>query len=429
MNHFLLNIATAIIPLIYIINSFYNAPTGDDLWFVANSKQYGFGGALSSFFYEHTGRVFGVFVNLCIAKFYDFGFSYKVAPIAILLIAWLVIRYSLLTYQRVEKREIFYITNLVLALFLTAVPNIYEVLYWTASSTLHVLPFFISILYITNIEKSIPKQVKPISVLLILIIGLSNEFLLLLILVYHIVNMHRQPNYSKLIIPLLLTLVMFHVFCPGNLVRYKIHDDAQQFSVETAVYHVGQFLFHFLKGVFLNPIFWYLVIRKPLFIEARPRLSTLNYAILISSVLFPIVSNYVLTKQMVAPLRVVNTSISIGIVLLLFFLPTFQLTNRFRTNNRYLKVLLWSLIVPYCFLTKNSLSVVTMDLFSGKSKRYSEQVLVRIDRIKNSESNEVVVPNFESQPKSLCMYDIGTDSKVGEYLGRIYGKSKVRTAR
>ncbi|WPO91081.1 DUF6056 family protein [Chryseobacterium sp. HR92] len=422
-----------IIGLAYI--SFFNVYQTDDYFWSYTTRK---SGLLQSFTDTYTnwgGRYFGYSINMFNPVFYDSNnILPKIYPVFLMLSFIGVSALNFKEYFSYSPKESLKKGFLLFFFYTVLLVSLPEHYFWITGSNVYFVPVILSgilLCFFKKYEDTKRKIWFYLSALLIIILMGSNEILALILEGLLLVNYYQKRDKENLFLVLLGTIFLLVCFlAPGNFNRMgevergmvKWLKRIALFGADTA--YVG------LKVIAVLPLF------IKVFEEELKKITaqiTFKKAVLFWSVsLIPLLfTSYILTS-------IARQFESI----LFYFLLTFSLLLYFKFEK--IKKIWWvSLLIiflpelkifpekySYFNIDFNGENIV-MELLDTDLKEYEREMNERIDIIKNSSQDSVVVDKIKVVPRILYIDEMASEKEqetyVNDQLQKYFNKKYIRT--
>jgi len=235
---FLILLFLSIIALVpYIIASFYIHPNADDFTFSKEINDLGTFGFIKHYYQTWSGRFFAfLLLGSTKAHIIQSSYWYTLTPNLFILLTGVSI-YSILHLflkNVISNWKIGIFSLLFLSFYITGLHEMFSAIYWNCSSYYLIANvFFIWFIYeflIFQIQKNSIKSFNflKLGILSFLVCGLTEVYIISLIVVFGIIIFHTIINQKKINYPLLiLMLIIFiggylNIFSSGSLNRMEI---------------------------------------------------------------------------------------------------------------------------------------------------------------------------------------------------------------
>ncbi|WP_213277546.1 DUF6056 family protein [Chryseobacterium indologenes] len=422
-----------IIGLAYI--SFFNVYQTDDYFCSYATRKLGLVQCFIDTYTQWGGRYFGYSLNMFNPVFYDSKTILpKIYPVFLMLSFIGVSALNFKEYFSYSLKESLKKGFLLFFFYTVLLVSLPEHYFWVTGSNIYFVPVILSgvlLYFFKKYEKTQRKIWFYLSALLIIILMGSNEILALILEGLLLVNYYQKRNKENLFLVLLGTIFLLVCFlAPGNFNRMgevergmvKWLKRIALFGADTA--YVG------LKVIAVLPLF------IKVFEEELKRITaqiTFKKAVLFWSVsLIPLLfTSYILTS-------VARQFESI----LFYFMLTFSLLLYFKFEKikKFWWVSLLIVFLPelkvfpekysYFNIDYNGENIV-MELLTTDLKEYEREMNERIDIIKNSSQDSVVVDKIKEVPRILHTDEMASvkeqETYVNDQLQKYFNKKYIRT--
>lgn len=419
----------AILPYCYL--SFFANPSSDDFGFAAQAKNNDLLFLIKQTYLYWNGRyVSNIFIYLNPISF-DSLIGYKVVPVLIIILFCLAnfICISQLIYKR--KKVIQLALSLVLSLlFLHNMPIISEGIYWYTGSIIYMLGIIVLLFYFALLIKIIRENKKGgytiFSIFLLFLACGFNEVLTLLIIFFLAVLLflfykNRFEGKKIILIQFLFStlFVVLVVFSPGNAIRGEAYQNAHNFfhSFIYSVLQVGRFSFLWMASIplFAASFIYFQVNKKvreenQLFKNSFYLNRWVSLLILLGVIFICVFPAYWATG-ILGQHRTLN--VAYFFFLIMWFVNLTVWYNHYQNKLRFeftndIKIMLSMFLLVGIIATGNGYYSLK-DIISGSAKKYDTQLKARfeiLDKAKELEEKQVLIPQIRVQPKCLFVSDI-----------------------
>ncbi len=378
---------------------------------------------------------------------------YRLIPVLLLLATWWAASYLIRTIAdgRLSRSDAALGGLFFLLVFLNAMPDLSEGIYWYTGAVTYQLPNILMLLlaaawclHIRSGWRSPTRRYVWMALLTVVIAGCNEQHMALLVLAHAVLfavhwRMTGKPEALTMTVFILSLMCLVVVaVAPGNAVR-GAHFPARHDLLPTlgyAVLQAGRFIGTWLFTTMLLPAsFFFLVWFRHSSLDPtwcrmdRWVALAIPFAVVFVSMLLPYWSTGILGQY-----RTVNAA-------LFFFIPAWLLAlavwevQVFRAR--------WPLTVPGGSLVNFGLTVavllfvfgndryVTADLLSGRMERYDAAVMDRVGLIRTAVTTgvrEVLLPPFHEEPRCLKIVQPGTDPDnwINHSMAQYFGGNDLR---
>lgn len=442
-------IATAILGVIillpFIVISFYNVPgASDDMHhsFFYSQRSY-LSGIWDWYFDGYNGRFANSLFMLFPGRPFMNVYFYKIFPIAIIVF---LLASSYYFFNALNKNKV---ENLVFSLVLVGFfflfsPAIVQ-FYWYSGATVYTIPLIFYFLLLGlffryfNFKRNILFYVAS-PILLFLLIG-SHEnwgiitFLsVLLFFINSVLKGEKISKSSKILLISSFVLLVAVIFSPGTFHRLaaerSIHEDS---SLLSSMYYSFQYSWSAIVKYFLNLPFLFLLFGIFFYKNSKDRVSYFSEKLLTVKV---IVLLLILFSGCLIVLYSFGNSFRIRGVIPNYFTAILCIMSivciiknfGFAKKIMFPKSISYSCLLVGLFLgiaTSTNLKNVTEDIFTGRAKKESLEVLWLYNYIKTSNDKVVYVPRPNETTKTLYWFKVPTTKKSWTHwvVSTYYGKS------
>ncbi|MCW1964475.1 DUF6056 family protein [Chryseobacterium viscerum] len=422
-----------IIGLAYI--SFFNVYQTDDYFWSYTTRK---SGLLQSFTDTYTnwgGRYFGYSINMFNPVFYDSNnILPKIYPVFLMLSFIGVSALNFKEYFNYSLKESLKKGFLLFFFYTVLLVSLPEHYFWITGSNVYFVPVILSgilLYFFKKYEDTKRKIWFYLSVLLIIILMGSNEILALILEGLLLVNYYQKRDKENLFLVLLGTIFLLVCFlAPGNFNRMgevergmvKWLKRIALFGADTA--YVG------LKVIAVLPLFIKVFEEelKKITVQITFKKTVLFWSVVLIPLLF---TSYILTS-------IARQFESI----LFYFLLTFSLLLYFKFEKikKFWWASLFIIFLPelkifpekyYYFNIDFNGENIVMELLDTDLKEYEREMNERIDIIKNSSQDSVVVDKIKVVPRILYIDEMASEKEqetyVNDQLQKYFNKKYIRT--
>lgn len=415
--------------------SFFNVYQTDDYFWSYTTRKVGL---LQSFIDTYTnwgGRYFGYSINMFNPVFYDSNnILPKIYPVFLMLSFIGVSALNFKEYFSYSLKESLKKGFLLFFFYTVLLVSLPEHYFWITGSNVYFVPVILSgilLYFFKKYEKTQRKIWFYLSALLIIILMGSNEILALILEGLLLVNYYQKRDKENLFLVLLGTIFLLVCFlAPGNFNRMgevergmvKWLKRIALFGADTA--YVG------LKVIAVLPLFIKVFEEelKKITVQITFKKAVLFWSVVLIPLLF---TSYILTS-------IARQFESI----LFYFLLTFSLLLYFKFEK--IKKIWWvSLLIiflpelkifpekySYFNIDFNGENIV-MELLNTDLKEYEREMNERVEIIKNSSQDSVVVDKIKVVPRILYIDEMASEKEqetyVNDQLQKYFNKKYIRT--
>lgn len=422
-----------LIGLAYI--SFFNVYQTDDYFWSYTTRK---AGLLQSFIDTYTnwgGRYFGYSINMFNPVFYDSNHILpKIYPVFLMLSFIGVSALNFKEYFSYSPKESLKKGFLLFFFYTVLLVSLPEHYFWITGSNIYFVPVILSGILLYFFKKYQDRKQKIwfyLSVLFIIILMGSNEILALILEGLLLVNYYQKRDKENLFLVLLGTIFLLVCFlAPGNFNRMGEVERGMVKWLKRIALLGADTIYVGLKVIAVLPLF------IKVFEEELKRITaqiTLKNALLFWSVsLLPLLfTSYILTS-------IARQFESI----LFYFLLTFSLLVYFKFERikKFWWVSLLIVFLPelkifpekysYFNIDFNGENIV-MELLDTDLKEYEREMNERINIIKNSPQDSIVVDKIKEVPRILYIDEMASvkeqETYVNDQLQKYFNKKYIRT--
>ncbi|WP_312297500.1 hypothetical protein [Chryseobacterium sp.] len=421
------------IGLVYI--SLFNVYQTDDYMASYGTREYGLWGNFINTYMTWGGRYFGYTMNMLNPVSYDrSGILPKVYPVFLMLSFIGVSVLNFKAYFRNSSGEALKKSFMLFFFYTLLLISIPEHYYWVAGANIYFMPAILSglLLYFVKKNKDSGKKIWLfLSLFLIVLLMGSNEILALILQGVLMVFYYRNRNKQNLIFLLFGTFFLLVSFlAPGNFNRMgEAESGLAKWLKRMALFGVNTLYIAF-KALIVIPLF-IKVFEKELKSIAQKitfEKAALAWAVSLIPLLF---TGYILNS-------IARQFESI----LFYFLITFSLLVIFKFEK--IKQFWWvSLIIIFLpemkifperyayFNIDFNMANIAAELFTTDLKEYEREVDERINIIKSSSGDSVVVDKVKTIPGVLYFSEMASEKEeptfVNDQLQKYFKKKYIRT--
>ncbi|MBP1166530.1 hypothetical protein JOE44_003414 [Chryseobacterium sp. PvR013] len=415
--------------------SFFNVYQTDDYFWSYTTRKVGL---LKSFINTYTqwgGRYFGYSINMFNPVFFDpNNILPKIYPVFLMLSFIGVSALNFKEYFGYSLKESVKKGFLLFFFYTILLVSLPEHYFWITGSNVYFVPVILSgiLLYFLKKREDTGRKIwlYPSAFLIIILMG-SNEILALILEGLLLVSYYQKRNRENLFLVLLGTLFLLVCFlAPGNFNRMGEEEKGMVIWLKRIALFGADTLYVGLKVIMVLPLF------IKVFEEELKKISTqitFQKAFLFWSVsLLPLLfTSYILTS-------IARQFESI----LFYFLITFSLIIFFRFEK--IKKVWW---ISLCIVFLPELKIfpekyayfnidfngenIVMELFTIDLKEYEREMNERVDMIKNSSQDSVVVDKIKEVPRILYIDEMASvkeqETYVNDQLQKYFNKKYIRT--
>ncbi|MGE8534795.1 MAG: DUF6056 family protein [Chryseobacterium sp.] len=415
--------------------SFFNVYQTDDYFWSYTTRK---AGLLQSFIDTYTtwgGRYFGYSINMFNPVFYDSNTILpKIYPVFLLLSFIGISALNFKEYFNYSLKESLKKGFLLFFFYTVLLVSLPEHYFWITGSNVYFVPVILSGILLYFFKKYQDTKQKIwfyLSVLFIIILMGSNEILALILEGLLLVSYYQKRNKESLFLVLLGTVFLLACFlAPGNFNRMgEVERGIVKWLKRIALFGADTFYVG-LKVIAVLPLF------IKVFEEELKKITaqiTLKKAVLFWSVsLIPLLfTSYILTS-------IARQFESI----LFYFLLTFSLLVYFKFEKikKFWWISLFIIFLPelkifpekydYFNIDFNGENIV-MELVTTDLKEYEREMNERVDIIKNSPQDSVVVDKIKEIPRILYFDEMASEKEqetyVNDQLQKYFNKKYIRT--
>jgi hypothetical protein len=378
---------------------------------------------------------------------------YRLVPVLLLLATWWAAGHALRAFvgERLSRGDAALGGLFFLLVFLNAMPDLSEGIYWYTGAVTYQLPNILSLCLVAAWCRHIRSRWNSplwrllwIGLLTVVIAGCNEQHMALLVVVYMAVALVRRLSsggWSPMVVAMLLLALLCLLavgLAPGNAVRAANFPEKHQLlhTVLWSVVQTARFIALWLGTTMLLPTsVLFLALWRS--VDHVPHWCRMNkwaaLAIPVGVVLISMVLPYWSTG-ILGQYRTVNAALFLFlpawfVALAVWDVQVFRQRWRYRLPER--GTMQMALVVAALFLVWNNDRHVTTDLLSGRMARYAAAVEDRHERVRAAVAagaEEVVVPPFAEEPRSLVIVPLQPDGEkwVNDVLARYCCNAELR---
>lgn len=423
-----------LIGLIYI--SFFNVYQTDDYIFSYSTTELGLIGNIEDFYMNWGGRYFGYTINMFNPVSHDpDNIVPKIYPIFLILSFITVVSLNFRQYFSYSLTESFKKSLLLFFFYSVILINISEHYYWFTGSNVYFLPIILSgflLLFYGKFQGSGRKIWFYLSLLVIAILMGSNEILALLLLGI-LVYFNTQTKSKEVRILLIVSFIGFLLtfLAPGNFKRMSELDEPfYKTWVRRIAFFVANTTYIFLKTLLIMPIFIAIFNEELTILKEK---ISLKKALMVFSISFlPLLFLAYIMNLIGRPFENI----------LFFFLLSFSLIiiSKFNQIKKYWWLSGVIIFIPATnifpqnyagFNLSYNLNNVAKELIFTDLKSYNGEVEDRINRLKNSPQDSIIIDKIKTVPKVLYFGELSSVNEprsfVNNQLEKYFHKKYIRT--
>lgn len=421
------------IGLAYI--SFFNVYQTDDYFWSHTTRKLGL---LQSFIDTYTtwgGRYFGYSINMFNPVFYDSNnIVPKIYPVFLMLSFIGVSALNFKEYFNYSLKESLKKGFLLFFFYTILLVSLPEHYFWITGSNIYFVPVILSgilLCFFKKYEDSKQKIWLYLSSLLIIILMGSNEILALILEGLLVVSYYKKRNRENLFLMLLGTVFLFVCFlAPGNFNRMGEVENGMVKWLKIIALFGADTMYVGLKVIVILPLF------IKIFEEELKKIAvqtTFKKAVLFWSVsLIPLLFTSYILSSVARQFESIIFYFLITFSLIVFF--TFEKIKKFWWLSLFIIFLPELKAFPekysYFNIDFNGENIV-MEVLTTDLKQYEREMNDRIDRIKNSSQDSVVVDKIKEVPRVLHMDEMASvkeqETYVNDQLQKYFNKKYIRT--
>lgn len=441
---FIINLIV-ILPLFYL--SFYTYPSSDDFSYGMESYK-GFEGFIQTqvdFYNRWSSRYMATAFLITSPLSFGTDQYFGIYPIFYIILFYFA-NLRVLKDAGVENNRIRFLLNLsIISIYTLLQTSLVENYFWLAGSATYFLPSIVFIFYLSCLlriykHKSLLKNFF-FGVFCIFIIGGCSELLIafsgiitfFFMLAYFVEN-KKISRYYFLLTSWIACIVLFIALSPGNAARATIKE-ADLSLLDVFIMALRKILAINLRYLIFAFILFLLLFRvTELKIRLHKNLRNPLFIFLFYNALLFIgsfITIYKLTYY--PPPRVENLLIFFSMIFVFILSYLFYETYNHRISKLQYFIIGTGVLAAYLFIPKNSfqiesnLQLIYSDIFSGKVRRYKEQLEARKELVKTCD--ECIVPPIKEEPKTILFKDITDDTKhyINISVSKYYKIRSIRT--
>lgn len=421
------------IGLAYI--SFFNVYQTDDYFWSHTTRKLGL---LQSFIDTYTtwgGRYFGYSINMFNPVFYDSNnIVPKIYPVFLMLSFIGVSALNFKEYFNYSLKESLKKGFLLFFFYTILLVSLPEHYFWITGSNIYFVPVILSgilLCFFKKYEDSKQKIWLYLSSLLIIILMGSNEILALILEGLLVVSYYKKRNRENLFLMLLGTVFLFVCFlAPGNFNRMGEVENGMVKWLKIIALFGANTMYVGLKVIVILPLF------IKIFEEELKKIAvqtTFKKAVLFWSVsLIPLLFTSYILSSVARQFESIIFYFLITFSLIVFF--TFEKIKKFWWLSLFIIFLPELKAFPekysYFNIDFNGENIV-MEVLTTDLKQYEREMNDRIDCIKNSSQDSVVVDKIKEVPRVLHMDEMASvkeqETYVNDQLQKYFNKKYIRT--
>ena len=439
--------------LCFVVTGLYNHPTGDDFWYAWMVKQYGFLGAQHQWFITITGRFTSNAVMSASPLCFDLFWGYKLfPPLVIAAFIWLSYKNIRLFFSdRLSKLVTTALAFVTVLFYYANMPNLYEGLYWLSGVAVYQLSLLVLLAITARVQSYFNQPSRKnlvLTGLLCFIMCGMNEVVTVVTLfitgclfVYDIWKNRRMHPLLATIIAGSAAAFTIELFSIGNQIKRSITGHHLDWTItdclKTSILQTG---YHIVTHVLLTPVFWLVILlfgfffaqNRSFLAEKCQKLLHLPILLLpaiLSGAVFIPAAMVVYLEKNIAPMRILNISVFLFLVLSLVTVLLWVLKKDPAIFSKAGTPALLKMYSAAAFsllaVLPNNAKTAMAAILSGDAATYNREAFARYERIRNNPADSLEVPAYTKQPAILCPSDIGREVKVGEHWGKVFGKKLV----
>lgn len=414
----------------FVVIAYFNQPSGDDFCYIAKAQNLGFWNAQIDWYIGWSGRYLSSAILSLNPLRGENLYIYKLLPVLIIGGLYVsIVNLVSLFFERLIKKDILKVSAVILAVYLSIMPNISEGVYWFAGSITYQLSNIISVFLFYNIIKLLRfNRVKNLGyaiVFTILLMGTNEttmvivDFVLGSIFFYKSIS-DKKIHYQLLCIALVALLCSLVVaLAPGNFVRGGFFPEKHQLFSS---------VFNSFKSLIISTIKWspllislvylfYNYLKKNVIGISSKLLNVNPILVLIVICVFSLFGFFISYWSMgiPPPSRTVNIMCFYYIIgfiyITLIILFKFEMKDKyFVLMNSNIKYFLIVLVFGYLGRVSN-VRIVYADLLLGRAYEYDLELTERYKVIQSCQSDICQVLKLSNTPATLFVSDITTDAE------------------
>lgn len=443
----------------FVINCFFAYPQTDDFVYSVAARSQGFFKAQYDCYVNWSGRFTSTALLSINPLVYDSLAGYRLV-FAILIIAQLASLYLLtdvLTKRTLSWREKLVFSLTLLFAFLDQMDDLRSGLYWMAGVVTYQVAETMMILWLSLVllmnqdQKYDNVQNKGAVVVLSILLGGTNEIVLSLTFLFSALLISYQYAFKKTATRFQLVTFMavatgscLGLFAPGNFARMKSDYDTHR--------DIWAIAWNAFKGSLASIEVWMtypltLILMTMVFctVISRPRLKaafcSINVLFSMCILLFLIFLSFFIpywgtglypqnrVLNMIYFFFMIGWMINLAVIFAKFGEPALAFLKKIPVK-RWSMVAAAFVIVLFSLQTSNFV-MVTKDLLSGDSLRYSAEMRQKQSQIMQCATNHCTSEDVTTRPASLYFYFIGFDSQywVNRGYAAYFGKKSISLAK
>ena len=442
----------------FVINCFFAYPQTDDFTFSSVPRDMGFLNAQYHWYTEWTGRFTSCALFSINPLAYNSLAGYRVL-LAILMVVQLASIYLLtdaLTRKTLSWQEKLIFTLALLFAFLDQMNDVRSGLYWMAgvinyqfAETL-LMAYFTLLLLVSEDRKHVSMGNKCLAIILAALLCGTNEIVLVLMLfIAAFITCHNyaaRRNVSTFQLATIVAVAIgscFALLAPGNFVR--IHGYVERKNLLTTAWNAFETSMKSIGVWITSPLALILACMVFFAVISKPQLKTLFCNIKISNsaciLLFLTFICFFIpywATGMIPQDRVVNMiyhlfligwMITLAIAFAHLGKPAIQVIKKIPIGAGGLLLVVY-MSALFSMGTSNFV-LVTKDLLSGSSLRYSAEMQEKESELLESDEDACTVEDIVNTPPSLFFYFIGPDAEdwINRGYATYFGKKSVVLAK
>jgi hypothetical protein len=435
-----------LLPFVWL--SFYNHPIGDDFWFSALVRKYGFSKAAFIIFSTVSPRFSSLAVMGINPLIFGNFWLYKLIPVLFILSFFLVFSYFIqsVTVSAANRKYIFLLSAFFTVTYISILPGVGEGMYWVSSLVVYQFGNLFFLIWLAFLIRYFNRNsiwfYGPASTITLLILLGFNEMIAVIALLVNItILIFRKMsgrNTGIILINLALSVIVLYMMLRSGSVsvRYLSGDlpgGRQLFHYAwLACLKTG---YHILKCI-ANPLFWVGITlavpsMKYLFTYGGGRKISMipvsRYTLTIWIFMMVLISLLatVFSPDHFVPLRVSNLIVFI-FLMGLFYAAVFFLSEPGK-NFIFKELLKWSKYRNACLLTlfvlafflRNDYSTGVREILSGSASAYDREMTNRILLIQHCTADTCTIPVLKHRPVSIRYSAYDNDRHIGEYFNKV----------
>lgn len=421
------------IGLAYI--SFFNVYQTDDYFCSYAARKLGLVQCFIDTYTTWGGRYFGYSINMFNPVFYDSNnIVPKIYPVFLMLSFIGVSALNFKVYFNYSMKESLKKGFLLFFFYTMLLVSLPEHYFWITGSNIYFVPVILSgilLCFFKKYEDSKQKIWFYLSALLIIILMGSNEILALIFEGLLVVSYYKKRNRENLFLMLLGTVFLLVCFlAPGNFNRMGEVENGMVKWLKRIALFGADTMYVGLKVIVILPLFIKIFEEelKKIAVQTTFKKTVLFWSVSLIPLLF---TSYILTS-VARQFESIIFYFLITFSLIVFF--TFEKIKKFWWLSLFIIFLPELKVFPekysYFNIDFNGENIV-MEVLTTDLKQYEREMNDRIDRIKNSSQDSVVVDKIKEVPRILHMDEMASvkeqETYVNDQLQKYFNKKYIRT--